>query len=211
MSTTIYDVTHEQLQEWLKRDDGRSGVFVPDRLQYQTVSVGDYVVVSNFAYFGVKFFCAPVLVQVFRIRDKALDYADKNNSAMLDTLEHSCIELEVWHVVDDACDIVEPKMESRDEFYVFGTIDGNQVVQAIFEDVNQARIFAKRIIGYPCDIVEIDVHSSGACSMIHLFHAMRGGWYDSGSNDAVSYLAHTLPSCDDSPIFSVPCNAWQEV
>lgn len=239
MSTTIYDVTYEQLQEWLKRDDGHSGVFVPERLQCQTISVGDYVVVQNFAYFGVKYFCAPVLTEVFRIRDKALDYADKNNANMLDTLQSCAIELEVWRVVgsveSDSCefdedayiaeitdewnsymcgyvdDDVEPEIELRDEFCVFGSIGNNEVVQACFEDVNTARIFAKRIVGYPCDTVEVDYYHSGSCSLIHCYHAVRGGWYDSGNNDAVTYLADTLPPCDDSPIFAAPCNAWQEV
>ena len=66
------------------------------------------------------------------------------------------------------------------KYRVEGYLDGVFVMDATFDSVNDARIFAKRAVGYPFDNVKVSRLDCFSLLTIHDYYPNGGGWVDNG-------------------------------
>lgn len=169
MATTIYDISITAFNELLA-DDSKA----------RDVRVGDYVVAVNACSMGTIYFQMPAFVNCHGL-ETALDFVKRHEEN--DLVDYMAYEYEVWHVTRDVNLAEEYDVYGYDEQ---GCENGIARLTAVLNDVNCARILAKRVVGFPfvrvCVYV-VPYNSKKGRRLIHDYRASGAGWYDLGCPD----------------------------
>lgn len=214
MSTTIYEVPFDLLQEWLLLDSSDCGLFASERLNGVHVNVGDYLVVYNLGFFGVDRFHSPILDAVFSNRDSAIAYFKGAERHSFNN--NFGVDFEVWHVID--ADNRRGKMIRRKDYgyekgaYVvafYGCLDDMHSHDLVeFDTYSEAHVCATRIVGYPfpkVDIIYRGVHVGFVPICVSSF---RVNSEHARTLEALRQLGGAAPLDD---FFATPCNEWQVI
>ena len=125
-------------------------------------------------------YCSEVWHIVNDPNDRFIDYDD-----LFD--EYLQIQTDNWNAY--CCGLLDDESEPepdtmRNTFLVYGYIgtvcDNNERSQAFFHSLNAARVYARRIVGYPFDsvLVYFDRPAYDTCSLIHYYRPCISGIND---------------------------------